>query len=111
MPTCVDPSATLRPARGAGGHVDPSGSAHLLTWQRPPGSTSSCATRCSPCFAGLPRGQREVLVLRYYEQLTEAETAGVLGIAVGTVKSQASKAAASMRALLAAEPLTGRDTE
>jgi RNA polymerase sigma-70 factor (sigma-E family) len=59
----------------------------------------------------LPRGQREVLVLRYYEQLTEAETAAALGISVGTVKSQASKAAASMRALLTEEPLAGKDRE
>lgn len=58
----------------------------------------------------LPRGQREVLVLRFYEELTEAETAGVLGIAVGTVKSQASKAAASMRTLIAA-PLLDQETE
>jgi RNA polymerase sigma-70 factor (sigma-E family) len=33
--------------------------------------------------------QRAVIVLRYYEDLTEAETAQALGIAVGTVKSQA----------------------
>jgi RNA polymerase sigma-70 factor (sigma-E family) len=33
--------------------------------------------------------QRAVVVLRYYEDLTEKETAAVLGVAVGTVKSQA----------------------
>ncbi len=47
---------------------------------------------------GLPPRSRAVVVLRYYEQLTEAETAEVLGISVGTVKSQCSRAMTTMRA-------------
>ncbi|MEP9361944.1 SigE family RNA polymerase sigma factor [Nocardioides sp. CN2-186] len=45
----------------------------------------------------LPRKARAVLVLRYYEQLTERETADILGISVGTVKSQTSRALAALR--------------
>jgi len=45
----------------------------------------------------LPRKQRAAVVLRYYESLTEAETAAVLGCSVGNVKSQTSRALAKLR--------------
>lgn len=47
-------------------------------------------------LARLPRRRREVLVLRYYLDLSEAEIAAVLGISPGTVKSTAARALAAL---------------
>lgn len=48
----------------------------------------------------LPDGQRLAVVLRYYEQLSVAETAEVMGIGTGGVKSQTSRGLAGLRELL-----------
>lgn len=48
----------------------------------------------------LPDRQREVLVLRYWSELSEAEVAENLGISKGTVKSSASRGLAALRAVL-----------
>jgi RNA polymerase sigma-70 factor (sigma-E family) len=62
----------------------------------------------------LPPRQRAVIVLRYWEQLTEAETAALLGCSAGTVKSATSRGLQRLRELAGSWPDTGtaalRDT-
>ena len=48
--------------------------------------------------------QRAVIVLRYYEDLTEVQTADALGISVGTVKSQARDALRRLREVMPGFP-------
>ena len=50
-----------------------------------------------PLVCALPDRQRAVIVLRYYEELTEEETAQLLGCSIGTVKSQAHDAVRGLR--------------
>jgi RNA polymerase sigma-70 factor (sigma-E family) len=74
---------TLEPDFGAE-PVDPAALARL--------SQVDDATVLLPAIAQLPPRQRAVLVLRYFEDLSEAATAEVLGCSVGTIKSTTARA-------------------
>ena len=52
----------------------------------------------------LPTRQREALVLRYYADLTEAQTAETMGISEGAVKSHTFRALAALRVKLGGAP-------
>jgi RNA polymerase sigma-70 factor (sigma-E family) len=64
---------------------------------RPDGASVEDRLLLWQALGRLTRKQRAVVVLRYLEDLTEVETARVLGVSVGTVKSQTSKALAALR--------------
>jgi len=57
--------------------------------------------RIRRALAELPKRQRAAVVLRHYDDLSEAETARVLGCSVGTVKSQTARGLARLREVLA----------
>ena len=63
-----------------------------------------------PALATLPPRQRAVLVLRYFEDLSEAQVAAALGCSVGTVKSTASRGLARLQAALSPPEPTKEQT-
>jgi RNA polymerase sigma-70 factor (sigma-E family) len=64
--------------------------------------------RLASALAHLGTSQRTIVVLRYWECRSEAEVAQMLNLSRGTVKSQASRALAHLRELLAADDLRTR---
>lgn len=81
-------------------------------WRRRPAAPTDVVDRLDPrnieqpvddrdevvrLLAGLPAHQRRVIVLRYFNDLPEAEIAAHLGITVGAVKSAASRGLAALR--------------
>lgn len=63
-------------------------------------STTDDREEILSCLRRLPPRQRAVIVLRYYEELSEQETASALGCSVGTVKSQASRGLARLKQMM-----------
>lgn len=78
----------------------------MLPEQSTPDPAAGFAERAEllAALGKLPRRMRAVLVLRYWEDLSEVDTAAVLGCSVGTVKSQASRGLARLRDYLRPEP-------
>ncbi len=64
-----------------------------------------------PHVKRFPPQQRAVIVLRYYEELSEAEIAETLGCSRGNVKSTAHRALKSLRVALGPDPLEHTDRE
>jgi len=67
----------------------------------PPPAGAAVSPDVLQALARLPQRKRACVVLRYYLELSEADTAAALGISVGTVKSQTARALQRLRPLLA----------
>jgi RNA polymerase sigma-70 factor (sigma-E family) len=74
---------------------------HLPDDRSPSVESAAVPGRALAALGTLPPRMRAVIVLRYHEDLSEAETAAALGCSIGSVKSQASRGLARLRALLA----------
>jgi RNA polymerase sigma-70 factor (sigma-E family) len=75
----------------------------VLQWQDTESSSTDSSQQIAQrdelwrALASLPKRQRAVVVLRYWEDLSEAQTAELMGCSVGTVRSQAHKALSKLR--------------
>jgi RNA polymerase sigma-70 factor (ECF subfamily) len=67
------------------------------------GARRDAALDAEKLLARLPERQREVIVLRYYHDLTEEDVAAILDIPKGTVKSRLHEAIARLAAIVAAD--------
>ena len=74
-----------------------------------PGTSAEARLTLQEAVRALPAGKRAVLVLRYLEDLPEAQVADILGCSVGTVRSQTHKAITQLRAALASAGLTSTE--
>jgi RNA polymerase sigma factor (sigma-70 family) len=78
--------------------------AHELSWQAPLAEGAAPGDgRLREALASLPERDRSVLACRFVLDLGEQETAEVLGVAPGTVKSRTARALDRLRAQLGAE--------
>ncbi|MGE5718726.1 MAG: SigE family RNA polymerase sigma factor [Nocardioidaceae bacterium] len=68
-------------------------------------------TALMSALTGLPSRQRACVVLRFFDDLSVADTAAVLGCTEGTVKSQTSRALASLRSTFEGSPIGGLAAE
>ena len=84
--------AAKRKWRGELAHAD------LPEAQAPDAASAVDRRDLAVALRALPLGQRMVVVLRYYEDLSLEQAADVLGCSVGTVKSRANRALAALRA-------------
>jgi RNA polymerase sigma-70 factor (sigma-E family) len=71
--------------------------------QRDPNGVTEDRMRLRSVLDAVPPRQRAAVILRHYLGLSLEDTAGVLGVNVGTAKSQTSRGLARLRELLAAE--------
>jgi RNA polymerase sigma-70 factor (sigma-E family) len=76
--------------------LDPQDLANFAPLITPPASEDQLVVLTA--LQRLPRRQRAIVVLRYLEDLSELDTAAVLGISVGAVKSGAARGLARLRA-------------
>ena len=85
-------------------HKEVTGS-DLITYADPPAPADRYTDNdLHTHIRNLPTQQRAAIILRYYEDLTEAQTADAMGCAVGTVKSQVSAGLSKLRERLGDDP-------
>jgi RNA polymerase sigma-70 factor (sigma-E family) len=76
-----------------------------------PGSEAAVRTDVLRLLRALGPRQRTVLVLRFYEDLSEAEVAALMGTTIGTVKSQTARALDRLRGLRGLQALVRKEVQ